>query len=500
VKITCFNCAGYGHFSTDCREPRLCFVCQTTDHLGRECPEWNKPVEPAQYLGSAAQGLGFFHVEVCDDLNRRGYLKFLGNCAVLLVEECVISEEEIIDSLKKLFDPSCQWQLKEIEEFRYLVRFPPHKQISATLISDITYFKMKKDGVLVSLKAWDGEIKPYDTLQETWVQISGIPPKWTNWRTLRQVSSSLGKLLEVDQNSLFSSFFSTVRVKVACKNIAKIPGKRLFEMKSGLYLVQFKVELKDGMLEEGDEGGGDNGDPRNEDEDGIEELDHDMEVEKKAATGEKKDPKGSSDLGYKLGVASSGSKKLMDWVSLLQNSEESVRMKSSELAQYSCSRLLREMEAVELESDEERETMCMDDAGLVSFPTEWINKKVEPMEVQGFSDSLYSLPDPKVGTEPEHSDVDGAKLKDNIRKENNTRWGPVLVEKRPSRNPKDGRTMLEKAQERKKMVNLEDPKGMTISFNPFSVLSSYEISKVAKNIGVSLGSSLDEIESSILEV
>jgi hypothetical protein len=58
-----------------------------------------------------------------------------------------------------------------------LVRFPPHKQIASTLISDTTYFKMKKEGVLVSLKAWTRDIDPYDILDEVWVQVSGIPPQ-----------------------------------------------------------------------------------------------------------------------------------------------------------------------------------------------------------------------------------------------------------------------------------------------------------------------------------
>jgi hypothetical protein len=75
--------------------------------------------------------------------------------------------------------------LKEIEDFRYLVRFPPHKQLTSTLISDTTYFKMKKVGVLVSLRACTGDIDPYDVLEEVWVQISGIPPKRSNWKTFQ---------------------------------------------------------------------------------------------------------------------------------------------------------------------------------------------------------------------------------------------------------------------------------------------------------------------------
>jgi hypothetical protein len=59
AKVICFNCAQWGHFSTDCRELKLCFICQTSDHVGRDCPEWTKPLESAQYLGSATEGLCF---------------------------------------------------------------------------------------------------------------------------------------------------------------------------------------------------------------------------------------------------------------------------------------------------------------------------------------------------------------------------------------------------------------------------------------------------------
>jgi hypothetical protein len=69
-----------------------------------------------------------------------------------------------------------------MEEYKYLVRFHPHKQVVATLISDTTYFKSKKEGVLVSLKAWDGDIELYDALELVWIQVKGVPPppKWSN--------------------------------------------------------------------------------------------------------------------------------------------------------------------------------------------------------------------------------------------------------------------------------------------------------------------------------
>jgi hypothetical protein len=52
-KVTCFNYAELGHFSIDCKAPKLCFICQTSTNVGSDYPEWRKPLEPIQYLGSA---------------------------------------------------------------------------------------------------------------------------------------------------------------------------------------------------------------------------------------------------------------------------------------------------------------------------------------------------------------------------------------------------------------------------------------------------------------
>jgi hypothetical protein len=57
--------------------------------------------------------------------SKGGYLKFLDNCVVLIVEEGDIGVEEIVLNLQLLFDKKWNWQLKEIEEFKYLIRSPP---------------------------------------------------------------------------------------------------------------------------------------------------------------------------------------------------------------------------------------------------------------------------------------------------------------------------------------------------------------------------------------
>jgi hypothetical protein len=104
--------------------------------------------------------------------------------------------------------------------------------------------------------------------------MSGIPPKWSNWRTFRQISSSLGKILEVDWNSLFTNFIGMVRVKIACKDVTRIPKKRMYEMKENIYLVQFKVEGSKGQkADDGGEDGNDD-DPGNGEDNEMKEIEH----------------------------------------------------------------------------------------------------------------------------------------------------------------------------------------------------------------------------------
>jgi hypothetical protein len=84
-----------------------------------------------------------------------------------------------------------------------------------------------------------------------------------------------------------------------------------------------------------------------------------------------------------------------------------------------------------------------------------------------------------------------------VQKRNRAEWGPTLLGKRPSKHQQDGRTIMEKAQERKMISNLETNKGKARLCNKFSVLSSDEICQVAGVVGINLGDNSEEIDRSV---
>jgi hypothetical protein len=59
LKVTCYNCAEWGHYSTDCKASKLCFICQTAAHVGQGLSRVEEATRTCSVPGECCAGLRF---------------------------------------------------------------------------------------------------------------------------------------------------------------------------------------------------------------------------------------------------------------------------------------------------------------------------------------------------------------------------------------------------------------------------------------------------------
>jgi hypothetical protein len=222
--VICYNFGLPGHHKASCKKPMICFICKKENHLVENCPVRKHGHSCAQYMGSAANGLGFYYIQILEEVATPS-IDFT-NCGKIYIETGEITMEELQLELATCFNPNCPWQIRQLEEWCYLVRFPPDKRVED--MADFNSFNLGKQGVSVSVKPWQGELEPFAELEDVWIQLKGILPKWCEWSVFDQFASSYVILEDVDWQRIFSTFYETVRMKIKYRDATKIPQERLF--------------------------------------------------------------------------------------------------------------------------------------------------------------------------------------------------------------------------------------------------------------------------------
>jgi hypothetical protein len=135
-----------------------------------QCPVRKHGHTCAKYIGSAASGLGFYNIEIPETM-KKPTMDFT-NCGKVYIETRDITKEELHMELASCFNPKWPWQIRQIEDWTYLVRFPPNKKVED--MTNFNSFDLGKEGVSMSVKPWQGE------LEEVWIKLIGIPQNGVN--------------------------------------------------------------------------------------------------------------------------------------------------------------------------------------------------------------------------------------------------------------------------------------------------------------------------------
>src|SRR4051812_18351916 len=119
-KFYCYRCGGGGHYAVDCTA-ELCDYCLKAGHPSDECPLLLAPKPVVTAYGVCDDRLLFFETQSANSSRprvesaRTGIVKVTGGS---------LSEEQVIQQLRRLVPADFRWILVRIEDNVFKVDFP----------------------------------------------------------------------------------------------------------------------------------------------------------------------------------------------------------------------------------------------------------------------------------------------------------------------------------------------------------------------------------------
>jgi hypothetical protein len=114
VDLIYYNCRTHGHHKAGCKKLKICFMCKKDSHVVDMCPVKKHKHRCAKYIRSAANGLGFYNIEVTN-VSEEPSIDFI-NCGKIYIETGDITLEELQLELATCFNPYWPWEIRQIKE------------------------------------------------------------------------------------------------------------------------------------------------------------------------------------------------------------------------------------------------------------------------------------------------------------------------------------------------------------------------------------------------
>jgi hypothetical protein len=177
-----------------------------------------KARETLEFLGHGIDG-GFYYLDMGGaELSVPQHLTII---TLLPTQDPPLAIEitaEIIRTELAQLECACVWNVREVSPSEFAVAFPSAELLRAVSWSEMTILPLHNIKVSINPLCVDPEI--VSSLSSVWVRVHGIPVEARKDSFLELILQAIGKLEEVDGQSLVGQ--GPVRLRVLCPDLSKL--------------------------------------------------------------------------------------------------------------------------------------------------------------------------------------------------------------------------------------------------------------------------------------
>jgi hypothetical protein len=222
-----------GHYTKECRKV---WQDDTVDgYYGKRDQNLSECV--ATLCATQVEGSTFFCIPYIPSLN---HSKERVNMSIITVIKGSVTAKQLEEEFTRIMSGIWRWTAQKVANNKFIVRFP-----DVQVIRDWSKFnpiKLRTVNAKIQIDTWNNSIGAKAELQQAWFRVRGIPYDFRSKETTAYAGSLVGATTEVDLDSLDRNDY--VRIKIAARDVSKIPGVAEGAILPYLYDFQYEREVE----------------------------------------------------------------------------------------------------------------------------------------------------------------------------------------------------------------------------------------------------------------